>query len=311
MARPLRLEYPGALYHVMNRGDRRQVIFRGDADRCLFLDSLQTACEKTGWQIHAYCLMPNHFHLIPETPSGNLVAGMKWLLGTYTIRFNRRHKLSGHLFGGRYKAQVIDESTPHYLRIAADYVHLNPARATLVEATQRLESYRWSSYPIYLQAPKHRPRWLRVDRVLGEHGVPGDTVRGRREFSRRIEIQRQQTLMPEWDLFRGGWRVGAEDFLSRLTEQFAIETREHHSTQVRDESEIEKVQRLISEKLSSVGWDRARLRREPKGHPMKIRIAQEIRDQSTMPMKWIAVELSIGSWTYLNKLLHQQRLSNT
>jgi putative transposase len=311
MARPLRVEYPGALYHVMNRGDRRQAIFRGDADRCLFLESLQTACEKTGWQIHAYCLMPNHFHLIPETPSANLVAGMKWLLGTYTIRFNRRHQLSGHLFGGRYKAQLIDESTPHYLRIAADYVHLNPARAALIDVTQKLESYQWSSYPVYLQAPKHRPPWLRVDRVLGEHGVLGDNVRGRREFRHRIETQRQEAPLAEWNLFREGWRVGGEDFLSRLAAQFAIETAEHHSAQVRQESEIEKAQRLISEKLTLVGWDRARLRGEAKGHPMKIRIAQEMRDQSTMSVKWIATELSIGSWTYLNKLLCQQRLSNT
>jgi putative transposase len=311
MARPLRVEYPGALYHVMNRGDRRQAIFRGDADRYLFLESLQAACEKTGWQIHAYCLMPNHFHLIPETPIANLVAGMKWLLGTYTIRFNRRHQLSGHLFGGRYKAQLIDESAPHYLRIAADYVHLNPARAALIDATQKLDSYRWSSYPTYLQAPKHRPGWLRVDRVLGEHGVQGDNVRGRREFRRRIESQRQEGPMPEWNLLREGWRVGEKDFLSRLAEQFVIETAEHHSGQVRRESEIEKAQRLISEKLALVGWDRAQLPKEPKGHPMKIRIAQEMREQSTMSVKWIATELSIGSWTYLNKLLCRQRLSNT
>ena len=117
--------------------------------------------------------------------------------------------------------------------------------------------------------------------------------------------------MPEWDLLRWGWRVGTKDFLSRLAEQFVIETGEHHSAQVRQEKEIEKVQRLISEKLSSAGWDRARLGREPKGHPMKIRIAQEIREQSTMSMKWIAAELSIGSWTYLNKLLRRERLSNT
>ena len=138
MARPLRVEYPGALYHVMNRGDRRQAIFRDDADRHLFLESLQTACEKTGWQIHAYCLMPNHFHLIPETPIANLVAGMKWLLGTYTIRFNRRHQLSGHLFGGRYKAQLIDPANAGYLRVACDYVHLNPVRAGLLKEKDRL-----------------------------------------------------------------------------------------------------------------------------------------------------------------------------
>src|SRR5439155_7511508 len=93
MARKLRVEYPGAVYLVMNRGDRRKPIFRDVADRQRFVNTLGEACGKTGWQVHALCLMPNHFHMVVETPRGNLVAGMKWFLGTYTGRFNRRHKL--------------------------------------------------------------------------------------------------------------------------------------------------------------------------------------------------------------------------
>jgi REP element-mobilizing transposase RayT len=107
MARKLRVEYPGAVYHVLNRGDRREPIFRDDHDRRRFLETLAEACAKTGWQVYAYVLMPNHFHLVLETPQANLVAGMKWFLGTYTGRFNRRHKLFGHLFSGRYKALVM------------------------------------------------------------------------------------------------------------------------------------------------------------------------------------------------------------
>ena len=102
--RKLRVEYPGAIYHVMNRGDQREDIFRDDQDRRRLLATVGEVCEKTGWQVHAYCLMNNHFHLIIETPEANLVFGMKWLLGTYTKRFNIRHKLCGHLFAGRYKA---------------------------------------------------------------------------------------------------------------------------------------------------------------------------------------------------------------
>ena len=98
MARKLRVEYPGAIYHLMNRGDRREPIFKDDEDRQRFLGTLGEACVKTGWQVHAYCLMSNHFHLVIETPQANLVRGMKWLLGVYTSRFNRRHKLFGHLF---------------------------------------------------------------------------------------------------------------------------------------------------------------------------------------------------------------------
>src|SRR5271163_5041829 len=110
MARKLRVQYPGAIYHVMNRGDRRERIFKDEGDRKLFLETLDEACGKTGWQVHAWCLMPNHFHLVIETPQANLVAGMKWLLGAYTGRFNIRHKLSGHLFAGRYKALIVDGS---------------------------------------------------------------------------------------------------------------------------------------------------------------------------------------------------------
>ena len=110
MARKLRVEYPGAIYHVMNRGDRREPIFKDDQDRQCFMDTLGEACRKTQWEIHAWCLMPNHFHLVIETPRANLVAGMKWLLATYTSRFNRRHKLSGHLFGGRYKSLIVNGS---------------------------------------------------------------------------------------------------------------------------------------------------------------------------------------------------------
>ena len=304
MARPLRLEYPGALYHVMNRGDRSEPIFRCDNDRWLFLDTLDVACEKTGWQIHGYCLM-NHFHLVPETPRPNLVAGMKWLLGTYSIRFNRRYRVSGHLFGGRYKAQVIDEATPEYLRVAVDYVHLNPSRAGLIEVAQKLETYPWSSYPFYLRPAKVRPAWLRVDRVFGEHGVQNDTVTGRREFGRRMETQRYDRNMAECNLLRTGWCIGPEDFVSRLAEEGVVRTNEDHKRQVRQETDLQKANRLICEKLSSVGWDHARLMKEHKGHPIKVQLARKLRRETTMSMKWIGAELSMGSWGYVNQLLRR------
>ena len=121
MPRKLRIEYPGAIYHVMNRGDHQEPIFREDGDRELFLETLGQACAKTNWQVHAYCLMSNHFHLVIETPGANLVSGMKWLLGTYTGRFNRKHKLFGHLFSGRYKALVVDGSGSGYLKTVCEY----------------------------------------------------------------------------------------------------------------------------------------------------------------------------------------------
>ena len=137
------MENEGAIYHVMNRGDSREPIFREDSDRLLFLETLGEACAKTDWQVHAYCLMSNHFHLVIETPQANLVAGTKWFLGVYTSRFNRKHKLFGHLFSGRYKALIVDGSGSGYLRTVCDYVHLNPVRAKLLGKQDKLRAYPW------------------------------------------------------------------------------------------------------------------------------------------------------------------------
>src|SRR6266513_1561179 len=131
--------------------------------------------------------MGNHFHLVLETPQANLVAGMKWFLGTYTSRFNRRHQFGGHLFSGRYKALVVDGSGNGYLHAVCDYVHLNPVRAKLLSAGQRLRAYRWSSYPEYLKAPTQRAVWLRTDRLFGEMRIAKDSTAGRKQFERIME----------------------------------------------------------------------------------------------------------------------------
>ena len=182
MARKLRVEYTGAIYHVMNRGDRRELIFMDDADRQRFVETLG--------EVHAYVLMPNHFHWVVETPQPNLVAGMKGLLGIYTSRFNRRHKLFGHLFSGRYKSLIVDGSGSGYLKSASDEVHLNPARAKLVVVDAPLKSFAWSSWPAYLLAPSKRPAWLRVDRLLGGWGIPEDSPEGRQRLERALEERR-------------------------------------------------------------------------------------------------------------------------
>ena len=110
MPRQLRVEYPGSIYHVLSCGDRKKDIYLDEVDRQDFIKTLAEACQKAGFEVHAYCLMRNHFHLVVETPNANLVAGMRWLLSTYTLRLNHRQKLFGHVFGGRYKAIILEGS---------------------------------------------------------------------------------------------------------------------------------------------------------------------------------------------------------
>ena len=216
MSRKLRIEYSGAMYHVMNRGDQREDIFRDDQDRQRFLGTLGEACGKTEWQVHAYCLMRNHFHLVLETPQPNLVFGMKWLLGVYTKRFNIRHKLCGHLFAGRYKALVVEGSGNGYLRTVCDYVHLNPVRAKLLPPEAALERFRWSSYGECLKPPGQRPGWLRVDRLLGEKGIPKDSEAGRRQFGLQMERRRAEESGADYEQIRRDWVLGSEAFRQEL-----------------------------------------------------------------------------------------------
>ena len=222
MGRPLRIEYAGAIYHVMNRGDRREAIFRDDSDRQRFLATLGECCAKTDWRVLAYCLMLNHFHLVVETPRGNLVAGMKWFLGTYTGRFNRRHKVVGHLFSGRYKALVVEGSGQGYLRSACDYVHLNPARAKLLAADQWLKDYRWSSYPEYLRPAPERLGWLAAGRYFGELGIRADDGEGREKLRRHLEARRWEEDDPGLArAIRRGWCLGTKAFRQEMVAQAA------------------------------------------------------------------------------------------
>ena len=128
MPRKIRIQFPGAIYHIMSRGDRREPVFKGSKDRELFLQTLTEACQKSDFHVHAYCLMHNHFHLVIETPRANLISSMQWL--TYTARFNRKHKYFGHVFSGRYKAVLISGSTG-YLRAACHYKSLRVQRTTV------------------------------------------------------------------------------------------------------------------------------------------------------------------------------------
>ena len=307
MARKLRVEYAGAIYHVMNRGDRGEAIFRTGQDREMFLDTLAESCQKTGWQVHAFCLMPNHFHLVVETPGANLVSGMKWLLGTYTSRFNRRHRLFGHLFSGRYKSLIVEGSGTGYLKTVCDYVHLNPARSKLLAPEEKLSRYGWSSYPAYLRPARQRPGWLRTDRLLGEHGLSGDTPPARRDFALRMEARRLADLDPEWKAMRRGWFLGGEEFRKGLLQAMRGRTGSNYGGKERRESEEGWAGQLLAEELQRRRWTAAELGRRRKSDVEKLKMARRLRKETTMTLAWIAQRLNMGAAGSLANLLRRAR----
>jgi putative transposase len=163
MTRPLRLEFPGALYHVTSRGNRRNPVYRDDADRRAWLDVLGRVCERHHFVIHSFCQMTNHYHLLIETVEANLSQGMRQLNGVYTQYFNWRHSLVGHLFQGRYKAILVQKES--YLLELSRYIVLNPLRAKLVTS---LDDWQWSSH--YFAGQEHPPSWLERDWLLSRFG---------------------------------------------------------------------------------------------------------------------------------------------
>jgi len=187
MTRPLRIQYPGAVYHVTCRGNERREIYQDDPDRLQFLEILAQTQEIYTLKIHGYVLMNNHFHLLVETPLGNLGESMRRLNITYTSYYNRRHERVGHLYQGRYKSLLVDKDT--YLSVLSRYIHLNPVRITTSETKsakekmQALLDYRWSSLNGYLNT-RRRENFVDHDLVLSEYG--GDTPDGRRSYRRRI-----------------------------------------------------------------------------------------------------------------------------
>ena len=206
MARPLRLEFPGAIYHVTTRGDRREPIFLDDEDRRTFLRLLEREVAQQGWLLYAYCLMGNHYHLMLETPEPGLGRGIGRLNGVYTQAFNRRHKLVGHLFQGRYKAIVVDRDS--YLLELCRYVVLNPVRASLVEGP---ELWPWSSYSATVgTAPA--PYWLAVAEVLRLFGK-GHTA-ARRAYARFV-ADGADTPSP-WKELAGQMFLGEDTFLEQM-----------------------------------------------------------------------------------------------
>jgi len=227
MARPLRIEFPGAVYHVTSRGNAKQAIFVDDRDRGRFLDVLSTVVNRFNWHCHAYCLMGNHYHLVIETLDANLSKGMRELNGVYTQGFNQRYKRVGHLLQGRYKAILVEKD--NYLLSLCRYVVLNPVAVGLI---RRPEQWRWSSYGAAIGLVK-RPSFLTIDWVLSQFG-------GRK----RVAIERYKRFVMEgigkespWETLKGQIFLGTEEFIGQLRELL---------NEKKDMKEVPKLQRHVA-----------------------------------------------------------------
>jgi hypothetical protein len=224
---------------------------------------------------------------------------MRWFLGTYTARFNRRHKLFGHLFSGRYKSLIVDGSGSGYLKAVCDYVHLNPVRAKLLTPEQKLLDYRWCSWPEYLKSPGKRWPWLRVDRVLGEWGAKYDNAAARRQLEQGMEQRKEAEANKEnsvWKKLRRGWCWGAKDFREELLGLVGQKKGKQHHGEELNESDEQKAERLVGEMLRTRGWTEKDLQRRPKGDIGKARMAARLRSETAMTWLWIARRMKMGHW---------------
>ncbi len=212
MARQWRIEYPGALYHVLSRGNGRQDIFLSDQDRNAFLDLLEAVSERYGIDIYAYVLMDNHYHLLLKTQGANLSRAMQWFGTAYTRRFHGRNRTSGHLFQGRFKS-ILVENDAYLLRLSC-YIHRNPLRAGTVT---RLADYPWSSYRYYAYR-KSPPAWLKTGMILDQLAAANPQAAYRRKVR-----QYSEEKASFWEDVKHGLAHGSEAFLNQLKEQFLSE----------------------------------------------------------------------------------------
>jgi putative transposase len=325
VARSIRIEYPGAFYHVMARGNRREAIFRDDADRELFLKTLGETCVMTGWRVHAWVLMSNHYHLFVETPEANLVAGMQWLQNTFTRRFNARHRAWGRLFGDRYKAVLVQGRNGYYYQTLLDYIHLNPTRAGLVRPRRRQSvlDYKWSSATRGHALPaSRRPSWLATEAVLAAFGW-SDTASGRRRWIERLDRRavEEETercgLVPvpeEMDArcshLRRGWFWGSQAFGEKMLKLGGAMLRRdrnriYRSSLERQAHDIGRAEQLLEQGLRTAGIKPKQLARLPGADARKVAIAGVIWKETVVSQKWLAERLSMKSAANVSQQLRR------
>ncbi len=307
MPRKLRLEYPGACYHVINRGNYRSAIFGTERAKGAFEACLFAACRKSNWVLHAYVLMSNHYHLALETPEGNLVAGMQWLQATFANRFNKLRGERGHLFQGRYKSLLVEEGAP--LGQVCHYIHLNPVRAG-VAAVAALRDYRFSS-SWYLVRPKDRPRFMQFESSLHEAGDLSDTRAGWQAYEQYLGWQAAEGPAGKSQAYvtmSKGWALGSGEFKAALIKDHALaaSSRAWEGAGAR-EIRAAQWQAALTRCLRQVGKTEAEAAMERKSAPWKVAIAAQLKQSTQASNGWLCAQLHMGTPVGVSQMVGRLR----
>jgi len=294
MARPLRIESAGGIYHVFSRGNYRTAVFRSDRTKMAFLRCLGEACERTGWRIHAWCIMSNHYHLAVATPGANLVDGMHWLLGTFATRFNRFRQERGHVFQGRYKSIIVESNEG--LGPLCHYIHLNPVRAGLCDVPT-LARYRWTSLP-WISRGSASPAWYDGQPALSHAGDLSPTAAGRQRYLAYLGWLAEDEPARKAQRFESmskGWIIGTQQFSQAMMEVhrgLAARGREGPSDlQLAREAHWTAT---LAEELPKLGRARSELGSTGKSAEWKLRLAVVLRARTTVTNRWLGAQLHLG-----------------
>jgi len=299
MARKLRIQFPGAIYHVINRGNYRRDLFLSPSEAQAFLTTLREASTLMGWSVQAYALMRNHYHLALRTPTPNLVEGMHWLQSTWATRFNRFRKERGHLFQGRYQALLVEDAAA--LGRVVDYIHLNPVRARIVQPEQ-VRHYRWSS----LSGIIKNEGWIENDGWQAGGRFSPDAA-GRAAYERHlVDIGRDEA---SWkargmiDLSKG-WAIGSLGWRRALARQYGSRALDEGLVfeDVKD-LRLNCWEAAVIDALAAARRQEPDLATNPLKQEWKVRLAATIRRQSGAPIAWLARRLQLGSPVSLRSYL--------
>jgi len=308
MASKVRIEYPGARYHVINRGNYRSDVFATPGASVSFLRTLAQAAGRYAWKVHAYALMRNHYHLAIETTQPNLSAGMHWLQSTFACRFNRFRKENGRLFQGPYKALLIEGAEA--LRRVVDYIHLNPVRARVVEPAQ-VGQYAWSSLKVF-RAKTKRAAWLTAGEWLGARGewadTPGDMAAYEKYLVKLGNDEAAQKAAGLENLSRG-WAIGTDSWKQAVARDYA--QRMKLSGMGLEKHEVEQIraahnENALAQALKEAGRTEAELRTKPRRQGWKIKMALEMSEKG-VPVEWLAKRLHLGKGTTARNVLYLAR----